>query len=1120
MSVLRNAAGLAVQVNANGSIRRIDHGPIVVTLFLGTEVEGGPTNLYLRRHGTAIQSTPLLGPRSPATFHLGERAFVARGEWQDIRFRVALVLADAVPAWFWRIALENAGPTAETVDLVYAQDVALAHYGAVRRNEYYVSQYVDHAPLGHGQRGAVLAVRQNLPMDGRHPWAVIGSLARGVGFTTDALALHGLATRAGGAPAGLAAAALPGRRQHEHSMAVVQDEPVRLAPGAVTARGFFGRIEAHHSDASSDADLVVVDRTLALPEATAPMPEPAAEGAAPASTLFTACPLLESLDLTDAELASVFGSERRGVESDGGTVLSFFASGHRHVVTKAKELRVLRPHGQILRTGDRLVPDEASLTTTVWMSGVFHSLVTQGHVSINRLLSTVRSYLGLFRAGGQRIFVETDDGYRLLDVPSAFEMTPAGCRWVYRHAGGRLDVRSRAATDRHELGLSVEVVEGAPRRFLIASHVALGGDDGADPVPARVERDGDGIVLRTVPDTDVGRRFPDGWFRIDPEPGTVVERVGGDECLFADGRSRGQPYVVVVTAPARRVGFGITGGLIPAAPNETPPDAGRDVAFWTELAGGATLHPPEASALTAVVAGLQDLLPWLAHDAMIHYLAPRGLEQFSGGGWGTRDVSQGPVEWLLTLGRWAPLRDLVLRIFGAQNPDGDWPQWFTFFERDRGIRAADSHGDVVFWPVLALAQYVLASDDATILDEPVPFFHPEGADRGEHVSVLAHVERALGVVDRRTIPGTGLVAYGHGDWNDSLQPVDPSMRERLCSTWTVTLHVQTLTTLAVALRRAGRAEHATRCEAQAARIRAEFRRRLLADDVLAGFAHFRDDGRVDYLLHPSDRATGIRYRLLPMIHAIINDMLSPDEARAHVGYIRDHLLGPDGARLFDRPPEYRGGPQRLFQRAESSTFFGREIGLMYMHAHLRYAEAMAHYGDADAFFLALRQANPIAVHDVVPLAARRQANCYYSSSDAAFADRYEAQARYDDVRRGAVAFEGGWRVYSSGAGIALRLVHQCFLGLRRGRSRLTIDPVMPRALDGLAVELPLEGKPVRVVYRVGAAGCGPVAVELDGDALRFEREANPYRPGGVSVSMTAIVERLRPRGSVLAIRIG
>src|SRR6185437_11817079 len=101
------------------------------------------------------------------------------------------------------------------------------------------SQYVDHTPLAHPERGTVLAVRQNLSMGGRYPWAVLGALGRAASFATDALDLHGLATRAGDPPVGLVQG-LPGRRrQHEHSMAVLQDASVRLEPGARAARGFF-----------------------------------------------------------------------------------------------------------------------------------------------------------------------------------------------------------------------------------------------------------------------------------------------------------------------------------------------------------------------------------------------------------------------------------------------------------------------------------------------------------------------------------------------------------------------------------------------------------------------------------------------------------------------------------------------------------------------------------------------------------------------------------------------------------------------------------------------------------------------------------------------------------------
>jgi cellobiose phosphorylase len=1103
---LSSESGLRVLLNSNGSVARIDCREILLNLFLGTELEGGPANLYLRRLGARIEWIPLLGPGSPARLHFDASGFAARGTWRDLSFELSLRLARSHPAWFWHIELANDGSAVQSVDLIHAQDLALADYGAVRNNEYYVSHYVDHTPLVHAERGPVLAVRQNLPMGGRHPWVLIGSLGRAESFATDALQLHGFASRSGSGPAALCVRSLPGRRlQHEHSMAVLQDSAVQLEPGARVARGFFGWFEPDHAAASSPADLALVERALALPEAR-PAPKLAAgSGRVPAASLFSAAPPLEVLDLDEGELAALTGPEPREVEREAGRMLSCFSGPDRHVVLRAKELAVLRPHGQILRTGDRLAPDERSLTSTVWMGGVFHSMLTQGHVSINRLLSSAHGYLGLFRAQGQRVFVEQAGAWRLLDVPSACEMGPSECRWLYKHPGGLIEVRSRAPVERHELELELRVLAGEPCRFLISNQIAVDGDDGAGSGPLHWSREARAVALRFAPHSELGRRFPQASFRLEPGPGMDFARVGGDELLFADAQTRGQPFLVLVTAALSAFDLRISGPLGGGRPErpETPGSAER---FWKDAAGGLALEA--AGPLAADVARTGEILPWFAHDALIHYLAPRGLEQYNGGGWGTRDVTQGPAELLLALGRWPELRELLLRVFGAQNPDGDWPQWFMFFERDRAIRAPDSHGDIVFWPLLALAQYLLAAEDASLLDEPAPFFHERGAAAAERASVWGHVERALDVIAKRVIPGTWLAAFGNGDWNDSLQPVDPSMCERLCSSWTVALHYQTLRSLAQALRRVGRAAHAAPLEAGAERIRDDFERLLISGGVLAGFAYFHGDGRVDHLLHPDDRSTGIGFRLLPMMHAITSGLFTREQADAHVGYIRRHLLAPDGARLFDRPHTYRGGPQRWFRRAESAAHFGREIGLMYMHAQLRFAEAMARYGDAEAFFLALRQANPIGIRQLVPGARLRQANCYYTSSDAAFADRYQAQEHYADVHAGAVALEGGWRVYSSGPGVALRLVHHCLAGIRRGRSRVWIDPVLPRGLDGLRARIELAGRELEIEYHIREFGCGPTALVLNGRPLDFETEANPYRPGAAELSLDAVREGL------------
>ena len=1101
-------SGMSVELNANGSVRRMDCDDIMLNVFLGNEAEGGLVNIYLRLLGETVETIPLFGPGSPASWQTDERGFFAHGTWGDIAFRVRLVLAESAKAWFWHVELENTGACAVTCDLIHTQDIGIAHYGAMRLNEYYVCQYVDHAPLEHPLTGVAVASRQNQAMAGHYPWTVIGSLVKAVSWSTDALQFHNLATRAGETPTALASGLPGGRLQHEHSLVAIQDEPIELQPGAKSQRGFFGWFEADKATATSADDIGWIDAALALPEAICP-PWPEDTSASPVPSLFTTAPLLEAHHLNDAEIRKFFGTEQRNVEQVDGKPWSFFIGYQSHVVLKYKELNVLRPHGHILRSGASLTPDESALTSTAWMGGVFHSMVTQGHVSINRFLSTCHTYLGLFRSHGQRVFVEIDGHWELLANPSAFEMNPDSCRWIYQHSGGVIEVVSSAPDDSHELILSISILEGAPARFLISHHVALNGDDGSASVPAQFEVTGNSAFVRAIPDSDVGRRFPEGGFIVEAADGTAIEQIGGDELLFADRVSHQQPFLCFVTAPATSIGLVMRGRLVEESAEQIDD-------FWQNITSGLSINAPADSPLAPAADRAAEIFPWFIHNALVHYLSPRGLEQYSGGGWGTRDVCQGPVELLLALGRFEPIRDLLCRVFRQQNADGDWPQWFMFFERERNIRPDDSHGDIVYWPLLALAHYLAATGDAALLDEKLPFFNFD-ENAAELASIGDHVDRALDLIHRRVIAGTHLAAYGHGDWNDSLQPVKPDMREQLCSSWTVTLSYQTFVALAAAYRQLGNTDRADRFAASAATILEEFQRILVVDEVLTGLAYFHDDGKIDYLLHPRDVTTGLSYSLLAMIHAIINDMFTPEQAESHFSIIREHLLGPDGARLFDKPMAYHGGLMTNFQRAESASFFGREIGIMYMHAHLRYCEALARFGDADAFFQALSQLNPIAIRELVTTATPRQANCYYSSSDAAFKDRYQAFDEYDRVKNHEVALEGGWRVYSSGAGIGVRLIMQCFLGIRLETEAIIIDPVVPTALDGLTASLRIAGHPVEIIYHTGTTGRGPVSIALNGESIDFFRDNNPYRPGGARISKSSWEGRLTAASNHLTI---
>ncbi|MCL3861237.1 cellobiose phosphorylase [Actinotalea sp. K2] len=1109
-----SGSGLRAVVVDGGGLASLGTGSIELVQHAASALEPGLLQLWVRDRAAGT-CHPLLGAGSGSLATAGDGELTVTGGEQGVdggglRWRATLALHPEQLAWAWHVEVSNDGPGPREIDVVHAHDVALAAPGALHANELYISQYLDVSPLD-GPTGTALAVRQNLPQAGTHPWCVLAADPAVTSWATDALDVHGRTGRSGRGtgPVG----DLPGRRwQHEHTLATLQTRTATLARGDLLDVTFAGLLLEDHPGATSPDDVALVERALALARETRSASrdggDPAARSAAPApSGPYDQGRELRSGPLGPDELRDRWPEPWQVVERDeGGELLSFFA-GDEHVVTQAKELDVLRPHGTLLRTGDRAAPDAHSLTVTAWMAGSPLSYLTRGHATTGRVLTTVRGYLGMHRAYGLRVLVEVDGRWRLLDLPSAFAMTPDSARWVHVVApsggdvGGTVEMRTVLPAGGHHAELQVDVV-GPPRRVLVALHLATE----QDPLPAAAD------AVRTSPTTEgvvVHVRGPGDLEQALEVRATAPVEVGDDSPLFDDGVHRTDAVVTLLTPPVQALGLRLSLGAAP--------DGDMDSQWWREVTSIRVAGDGEGVDTLAVS------LPWLVRDAFVHHLAPRGLEQYTGGAWGTRDVTQGPLELLLALDRLEDARRLLLSVFAAQNLDGSWPQAFGFLPGDEHFRHEPPHGDVVHWPVLALGRYLLASADGTVLDEQVPWYTPAASGEptaGGATTLADHVDRALACARAGMLPGTHLVAYGHGDWNDSLQPADPAMARTMASAWTVTLHHQSLRTLAEGLTAAGRPAgapatlhvEALRTEAEA--IAGDLHRHLLVDGELAGYVQLGEpEGAhvpvLRHLVHPRDSATGLRHGALQIVHALGDDLLSPEQARHHVALVREHLMGVDGVRLFDRPPGYHGGETRHFQRAETATFVGREIGLMYVHAHLRWCEAMARWGDPEALWLGVRQVLAPGVLDVVPGARRRQANTYASSSDAAVLDRDDFSARYAEVLTGATGLEGGWRVYSSGPGVLVRILTQSLLGVRRRGGQVEIDPVLPRALDGLTASVPLAGGHLRLRYRVGPGGSGVTSLRLGDRVLTGPRTANPYRAGGTVLDLADLAATLR-----------
>jgi 1,2-beta-oligoglucan phosphorylase len=1062
---ITNRTGLSISRLPSGAIFALEHSQseqrIMINQILGSPIAGGMVRLYLRTDGREPMILPVIGPEAPCRIGAADDRFVWEGELGGLRHQVCLWVHPESDVWFWRLDVVNRAAGELSCDAVFIQDLGLGERVFLMGNEAYASQYLDHFVAQHAAINHVLMSRQNLSQRGAYPWTAHGCLEGAAGFATDFRELMGAAHRDADRFALPFGASLPSNRlQYETACAALQSKAGVLAPGAAASWTFFGIYKADHPEASSEADLGEI---AAIERASKAWTSRKISLSAPARSVLRDVPAATA-DALDLQATRQRYPRRMHVERANGRELSFFTpakSHNRHVVLRDKERLVARRHGALLRSGDSMLPAEDLLCATCWMHGVFGAQLTIGNTSFHKLFSVSRDPYNITRGSGLRMLVDFDDGWRLLTVPSAFEMGLGDCRWIYRLGQRTITVSAIVSSDEPAM-LWRARVEGEACRFLVFGHLVLGEQEFEAEGRIEIDAPGKSFVFRPDPSGLWGQRYPDSAYRLVTSTPEEIEAVGGDELLYLDGKRRSGAYAAIRTRQTNAFVFAVIGSMTDAKraealgakySKEVDPATvlARSDRAWRKITRGVRIRNAKHDAKA-----IDTIFPWLTHDAMIHLTAPHGLEQYSGAAWGTRDVCQGPLELLLSLEHDEPAKEMLRIVFAQQyEKQGDWPQWFML-EPYSAIQDKEAHGDVIVWPLKALCDYIEATGDFAVLDEPVVWRREDDFEKtSRRDPVETHIAKLVAALRERFIPGTHLLRYGNGDWNDSLQPVDPALRDWMASSWTVALLYQQLRRYGEILRVAGRPESAEGHESLAAVMKEDFNRFLIRDSVVAGYGVFTPEGGPpELLLHPSDERTGLSFSLIPMTQAIIGGVFTPAQARRHLALIRKHLLFPDGARLMDRPLVYHGGTETIFRRAESAAFFGREVGLMYVHSHLRYAEAMSVLGEGEAMWDALLAANPIAVTDRLTQASLRQRNAYFSSSDAAFRDRYQASALWERLSLGEIAADGGWRIYSSGPGLYVYILIQHLFGIRRRFGKRLAVPRQPESQSRLTLAWP------------------------------------------------------------------